>query len=98
MREIQKLSVERRGDLVLLDITANAFLHHMVRNIAGSLLLVGTGLKPVDWMGQLLAGRDRSQAADTASGAGLYLMEVLYPAVFGLPNTPSGPMMLSGLG
>lgn len=98
MREIQKLSVERRGDLVLLDITANAFLHHMVRNIAGSLLLVGTGFRPVEWIGQLLADRDRSQAADTASGAGLYLMEVLYPAIFALPKTPSGPMMLSGLG
>ena len=98
VREIHKLSVERRGDLVLLDITANAFLHHMVRNIAGSLLLVGTGFKSVDWIGRLLADRDRSQAADTASGAGLYLMEVLYPSEFTLPDTPSGPMMLSGLG
>ncbi len=98
IREIRALSVERRGDLVLITITANAFLHHMVRNIAGSLLLVGSGVKPVEWIGQLLADRDRSQAADTSSGAGLYLMEVEYPAAFGLPSTPAGPMILSGLG
>ncbi len=98
VREIKTLSVERRGDLVLLSITANGFLHHMVRNIAGSLLLVGTGHRPLAWIKQLITNRDRSQAGDTASGAGLYLMEVEYPSQFGLPATPEGPMMLSGLG
>ena len=96
VREIQRLNVSRWGDFVIIDITANAFLQHMVRNIAGSLQMIGAGLKPVDWMAQLLAGKDRSKAADTASGAGLYLVGVYYPERFGLPSIPEGPAFLSG--
>ncbi|MEM1154957.1 MAG: tRNA pseudouridine(38-40) synthase TruA [Pseudomonadota bacterium] len=94
MRNVQRIEVSRQGDLVLIDIQANAFLHHMVRNIAGSLMAVGTGLQGVDWIGQLLAGRDRTLAAETAAADGLYLVDVLYPKEFDLPITPYGPLLL----
>ena len=83
-----------RGDLVVVDIQANAFLHHMVRNIAGSLMTVGSGRRPPGWIAELMAGRDRTRAADTAPPHGLYLVEVLYPQRFGLPDTPPGPLLL----
>lgn len=96
VRDMIELTVHRRQDLVVIDLCANAFLHHMVRNIAGTLQLVGAGLRPVDWPGQLLLGRDRTVAADTASSAGLYLVSVTYPDHFGLPATPDGPTLLTG--
>jgi len=95
MRNVVAISVRRRGDLVVLDIVANAFLHHMVRNIAGALLAVGDGRKPAQWVGQLLAGRDRTRGADTAPARGLYLAAVEYPDYFGLPATPYGPPLLA---
>lgn len=94
MRNVQFVEVRRRGDLVILEIVANAFLHHMVRNIAGALLSVGDGRKPGDWIAELLAGRDRSVAAETAPASGLYLVDVDYPAHFGLPRTPYGSLLL----
>lgn len=94
MRNVQFVEVRRLGDLVVLEIKANAFLHHMVRNIAGALLAVGDGRKPVDWVPQLLAGRDRTVAAETAPAGGLYLVDVEYPPRFGLPPTPYGPILL----
>lgn len=94
MRNVHSLDVSRRGDLVIIDIKANAFLHHMVRNIAGSLMEVGLGRQPPEWIGQLMAGRDRSVAAATAPAAGLYLVEVEYPAQYELPATPHGPLLL----
>lgn len=93
-RCVHRVSVWRRGPLICIDITANAFLHHMVRNIAGSLMLVGRGLQQTDWLATLLAGRDRTRAADTAPASGLYLVAVDYPARFGLPATPPGPIWL----
>jgi len=94
MRNVHSLDVSRRGDLVIIDIKANAFLHHMVRNIAGSLMAVGLGRQSPEWIGQLLAGRDRGVAADTAPAAGLYLVEVDYPPRYDLPSTPYGPLLL----
>ena len=94
MRNVHSISVARSGELLVLDIKANAFLHHMVRNIAGSLMAVGSGRQPSGWISRLMAGRDRAAAAETAAGAGLYLVEVEYPTVFGLPPTPFGPLML----
>jgi len=98
VREVTSLAVTREGDFVFLDIAANAFLHHMVRNIAGSLLMVGAGLRPSTWIAELLQGRDRTRAADTAAGDGLYLAAVEYPRQFGLPCPPQGPFLLSGFG
>ncbi|MEM6580168.1 MAG: tRNA pseudouridine(38-40) synthase TruA [Pseudomonadota bacterium] len=94
MRNVQRVGVSRQGDLVVIDIQANAFLHHMVRNIAGSLMVVGTGLQDVDWISQLLAGRDRTLAAETAVADGLYLVDVVYPKEFDLPAAPYGPLLL----
>jgi tRNA pseudouridine38-40 synthase len=94
MRNVQFIEVKRGGDLVTLDILANAFLYHMVRNIAGALLAVGDGRKPVSWIAELLAGRLRSVGAETAPPGGLYLVDVQYPVRFGLPPTPYGPMLL----
>ncbi len=85
MRNVSSLEVSREGDLVFIDICANAFLHHMVRNIAGLLLDVGAGAKkPVDVQHVLLA-RDRSKASITAPPQGLYLSRIEYPADFNLP-------------
>ncbi|MEZ5572373.1 MAG: tRNA pseudouridine(38-40) synthase TruA [Halioglobus sp.] len=94
MRHVEAVSVGRRGELVILEITANAFLHHMVRNIAGALLAVGDQRRSVDWIEELLFGRDRTVAAETAPAAGLYLVDVRYPESFGLPATPYGPILV----
>jgi tRNA pseudouridine38-40 synthase len=68
-----------------LRFVANAFLHHMVRNLVGSLIYVGLGRRPVSWVGEVLAARDRRLAAPTCSAAGLYLTAVDYDSVFELP-------------
>ena len=94
MRNVHSIAVARSGELLVLDIKANAFLHHMVRNIDGSLMAVGSGRQSSGWISRLMAGRDRTAAAETAAGAGLYLVEVEYPAMFGLPPTPFGPLLL----
>jgi len=96
MRNVTAISVRRHQDLVVLEIVANAFLHHMVRNIAGALLAVGDGRKPEAWVGELREGRDRTRGAETAPAGGLYLAAVDYPAHFGLPPTPYGPLLLAG--
>ncbi len=96
MRKVEEVSVTRRGDLVVIDIRANAFLHHMVRNIAGSLMAVGAGRRHPEWIAELLAGGDRTVAADTAPPDGLYLVEVEYPPQYGLPGIPHGPLLLGG--
>ncbi|HYM28844.1 MAG TPA: tRNA pseudouridine(38-40) synthase TruA [Steroidobacteraceae bacterium] len=88
VRRLERLSVERRGDWISIEVTANAFLHHMMRNIAGLLLAVGRGDAPPEWAGEILAGRDRTRSAATAPAAGLYLMAVRYPAAFALPAAP----------
>ncbi|MGK2924120.1 MAG: tRNA pseudouridine(38-40) synthase TruA [Lysobacterales bacterium] len=92
VREIQDIAVSRSGDVVALEITANGFLYHMVRNIAGSLLRVGLGEAEVGWIGELLAQRDRSKAAPTAAPEGLYFVSARYPEQYGLPVAlPEGP-------
>ena len=95
-RSVSACDVHRRGALVFVDITANAFLHHMVRNIVGSLLAVGTATRSVEWFEQVLKSRDRNLAAETAPADGLYLARVDYPDTFGLPQTPEGPTALTG--
>lgn len=88
VREIQAISVSRTGDVVTLEVTANGFLYHMVRNIAGSLLRVGLGEADVGWIAQLLAQGDRGKAAPTAAAEGLYFVSARYPAQYGLPVDP----------
>lgn len=94
MRNVHAIEVYRRGELIIVDIEANAFLHHMVRNIAGSLMALGCGRQQRGWLAQLLAGRDRTVAAETAPPDGLYLVEVVYPDRHRLPPTPYGPLLL----
>ncbi len=93
-RNVHHLRVSRQGQYVIIDIKANAFVHHMVRNIAGSLMEVGMGNRPVEWIAELLAGKDRNLAAATAKAEGLYLVEVDYPESFGLPKSEPGPLFL----
>jgi len=85
IRRLTGLEVARRGDWIVIEAVANAFLHHMVRNIAGLLIAVGKGDQPPGWARSVLEGRDRTRGAATAPAAGLYLWEVRYPAAFGLP-------------
>ena len=84
-RELQRIAVHRDGDVVTIDVQANAFLHHMVRNIVGSLMEVGAGARPEDWIAGLLASRDRRLAGPTAPASGLVFVGPLYPAAHGLP-------------
>jgi tRNA pseudouridine38-40 synthase len=86
VRRMQRLAVTRRGDWVTIEATANAFLHHMVRNIVGLLMVIGRGEQSPEWAGEVLDGRDRTKSAATAPAAGLYLLAVRYPPVFGLPT------------
>jgi tRNA pseudouridine38-40 synthase len=85
-RDLQAISVVRDGDEIVIDVQANAFLHHMVRNIVGSLLEIGAGEQPGSWMAELLAGRDRTVAGPTAPSAGLVFRGPLYPAYWNLPD------------
>jgi tRNA pseudouridine38-40 synthase len=88
-RELQDISVVRAGDEVVVEVQANAFLHHMVRNIVGSLLPVGRGEREEGWIADLLAGRDRTQAGPTAPPQGLVFLGPRYPAEWGLPSEVS---------
>jgi len=94
-RNVTHLAVYRQGPYVILDIRANAFLHHMVRNITGTLLEVGMGLKPATWVAEVLAARNRDLAGTTAKAGGLYLVDVTYPDNAGLPRLPLGPLWLA---
>ncbi|HHF7366578.1 TPA: tRNA pseudouridine(38-40) synthase TruA [Legionella bozemanae] len=94
MRNIHNLQVSRMGDLVMIDITANAFLHHMVRNIAGVLIAVGSGKHPVSWVDEVLKAKDRRLGAETAPAYGLYLVQVTYPQEFSILQSSLGPFFL----
>jgi tRNA pseudouridine38-40 synthase len=88
MREVRSVAARRQGSFVLLDICANAFLHHMVRNIAGTALEVGTGKQPPGWIAEVLESRDRTRAGMNAPACGLYFLDAEYPAEFGIPVAP----------
>jgi len=86
MRNIQSLTVTRSNDYVVIEVSANAFLHHMVRNIVGVLLEVGSDAKEPQWVRAVLESKDRRQAAVTADAAGLYLIKVAYPGKYIFPE------------
>lgn len=88
MRCIHHIEVTRHADRVMIDVTANAFLHHMVRNIAGVLMAVGMGKMPVNEVKAILEAKDRRQGAETAPAYGLYLMSVAYPETYHVVETP----------
>lgn len=84
-RDLHEITVRRKGEVVEVEVQANAFLHHMVRNIVGSLLLVGRGDQPDAWLGEILRGLDRTVAGPTAPSAGLVFLGPRYPAQWRLP-------------
>ena len=88
VRSLTRLTVERHGELVRFTLVANAFLHHMVRNIVGSLVYVGDSRQPPEWIADLLAPRDRRNAAPTFMPDGLYLAGIEYDRAFTLPAFP----------
>ncbi|WP_237065804.1 tRNA pseudouridine(38-40) synthase TruA [Microbulbifer guangxiensis] len=94
VRELTRLDIAQVGQLVVLEVSANAFLHHMVRNITGALMAVGRGERPSEWIGEVLAARDRTVAGVTAPPYGLYLVDVEYPPGFGLPVREPGPLLV----
>lgn len=85
VRTIWKADVQRSGNMIVFDFEAGAYLHHMVRNLVGSLVYIGQGKHPPEWIGQLLTLRDRRLAAPTFAAAGLYLVAVKYEPLWGLP-------------
>ena len=93
-RFVEHARVFMQGAFLILDIKANAFLQHMVRNIAGALLEIGREEQDSDWISDLLAAKDRTLAGVTASPDGLYLVGIDYPAEFALPATRMQPLFL----
>jgi len=85
-REVTKFTVVRDGDWITLEISANAFLQHMVRNITGALVAVGEGERPVRWIAEILASRDRKKGGIAAPPHGLTLISVDYPEAAGIPQ------------
>ena len=88
IRNLQRIHIYRQNEFVVMDICANAFLHHMVRNIIGALSAVGLGRQPANWIADVLASRDRAQAGFKAPPDGLYFVGPEYPAEFALPLPP----------
>jgi len=93
VRTIEYLKVSRHGEMIFLDIRANAFLHHMVRNLAGSLMAIGVGDQSANWLQKVLNSGDRRQAAKTAPASGLYFVQAFYPANFELEQTERRPVL-----
>jgi len=89
VKDLRRIEIMRKDDFILFEFCASAFLHHMVRNLVGSLVYVGKGRHPPGWMRELLASRNRVNAAPTFSAHGLYLTGVGYDAQWGLPQSPS---------
>lgn len=95
VKTIHHLRVYQEGQLIVLDIKANSFLYHMVRNIAGVLMRIGAGENSVEWCAQVLASQNRKHEGITAKGNGLYFSEVSYPEQYVFPKHPLGPFFLS---
>ncbi|MBV2180314.1 MAG: tRNA pseudouridine(38-40) synthase TruA [Castellaniella sp.] len=98
VRTLQVLDIVRQGNFLIFEFRANAFLHHMVRNLMGTLLMIGRGRRPPDWAAELLARRDRRLSAPTFMPDGLYLAHVEYPGVPDLPLRPPAEALRHHLG
>ena len=97
VRVMHRLDIEERGPFLVFTLRANAFLHHMVRNLVGSLVYVGDGRRPVSWLAEVLAARSRSAGAPTFAAGGLYLASVRYEAPWSFPGRGDEPLSLAGL-
>ncbi|MEQ1835801.1 MAG: tRNA pseudouridine(38-40) synthase TruA [Candidatus Nitrotoga sp.] len=86
IKNLAQLDIQKQGDTIIFDLSANAFLHHMVRNIVGCLVYIGKGKHPPQWMREVLEGRERSLAAPTFAPDGLYLRRITYDAKWELPQ------------
>jgi len=86
VKHVQQLDIRRQGAMLIFDVSADAFLHHMVRNMVGCLVYVGKGKYPPGWLADVLDGRERSLAAPTFAPDGLYLRRIKYEAKWGLPQ------------
>ena len=95
MRRILAIGIARHDERIEIDVTANSFVYHMVRNLVGALAEIGRGRAPAAWAAELLAGRDRTKGAPTAPAHGLTLVEVYYPEALGRPDIIHAP---GGLG
>ena len=91
VRHVMKLEVTRQGQFIFIDVVANAFLHHMVRNIAGVLMEIGAGKKEPLWAKEVLEAKNRTLGGVNAPPDGLYLMAVAYPGDFAIPHLPQTP-------
>ncbi|KZY93939.1 tRNA pseudouridine(38,39,40) synthase TruA, partial [Oleiphilus sp. HI0072] len=96
-RFVEFINVQRFGDILVIDIKGNAFLHHMVRNIAGVLMEIGKQRKPVDWCAGVLEARDRTKGGVTAQPNGLFLTHVDYPSHFGVPVSQGAPSIIRSM-
>ena len=92
VKQMHEIRIERHGDLIVITLRANAFLHHMVRNLVGALVYIGGGREEPEWLGQLLAAKDRSKAAPTFMPDGLYLADIEYDEKWGLPQESARPL------
>jgi tRNA pseudouridine38-40 synthase len=86
IKNLAQLAIQKHGNTIIFDLTADAFLHHMVRNIVGCLVYVGKGKHPPQWVQEVLQSRNRCQAAPTFAPDGLYLRRITYDAKWGLPQ------------
>lgn len=98
IKTMHDIRIEQRGDLIVFTLHASAFLHHMVRNIVGSLVYAGTGRHPPEWVRAVLTGRDRVSAAPTFMPDGLYLAKIEYDPKWGLPQEKADalPWLITG--
>ena len=97
VKTLARAEVAAQGECIRFDFSANAFLHHMIRNIVGALIRVGAGKAPPAWIGELLAGRDRTRAAATFAAAGLYFTGADYDPQWLLPATRRSVVLPSSL-
>ncbi len=93
IRTVHRVEVSRQNEMVFIDIEANAFLHHMVRNIAGVLMAIGCGEQQSRWAGEVLAHKDRRMGGVTAHPSGLYFMGVKYPDEFEIPRVENSSLV-----
>jgi len=98
VKDLRQLDIRRVGDMLIFDVGADAFLHHMVRNIVGCLVYVGKGKYPAHWLEEVLASRDRRAAAPTFAPDGLYLRRIQYDVKWGLPQLQDTGVGIQDLG
>ncbi len=94
IRTIHNIEVYKANSYIVIDVRANAFLHHMIRNFAGVLMSIGAGEQPVEWAKHVLDAKDRTVAGITAPPDGLYFVHAEYPKSYGIPQGPDGPHFL----